>query len=192
MLVQLRCTWNSQWGGVLDTATSRRAESRLWVVGVCLMTFIGISLTAHAMTPSLMRAKELKQGPNGDFWEVRITCSDLETRRFIMQTEEKGEWCARDVPGLCDEEKIGAAMLVCAPEYRTALEEAQRNGTSPVAATPESDANAEQRARLLQERVALQQQRLDLAEKKLEISRREMDLREREVNLLERKSRLSE
>lgn len=167
-------------------------ESRLYGIVLCVVAVGGFVIPSQAMTPSLMRAKELKQGPNGDFWEVRITCSDLDTRRFIIQTEEDGDWCARDVPGLCDEKKIGAAMLVCAPEYRTALEKAGGSVNGSPSTTGRVDPNAEERARLMQERVTLQEQRLDLAERKLNLSQREMDLREREVTLSEQKARLEQ
>ena len=170
----------------MGTENFARRKIGIVIGGAAVAVLMGVFSLASAMTPSLMRAKERIESPSGSYWEVRITCSDFETRRFIIQTEEDGQWCARDVPGLCDDAKIGAAVLVCEPSYREALA-AQEGQQRQV--TEESAETAREKARLLQERVALQRQRLDLAERKLELSRREMELREREVNLLERRSK---
>ncbi|MBX2837786.1 MAG: hypothetical protein KTR35_13085 [Gammaproteobacteria bacterium] len=161
-------------------------RSRGWVklAGVVLTV---LSCSVDALTAYSLRNKELIENGDQSYWQVRVTCSDLTTRRFITQQDEEGPWCARDVPEMCAIEKIDVAISVCSSEYRDALEIQRASNQERDKLAADKD---KARTELLEEKVLLQQQQVELVQRKLELRRREVDLQSRELNLLERKARL--
>jgi len=135
------------------------------------------------LQPYSLRSKEYIQAEGGSYWQIRVTCSDLNTRRFINRYEEDGPWCAQQVPELCAAEVIDAATNVCSSSFREALALENAKQVDSSRDTPEQ---SRIRSELMIEKVALQEQRLKLAERKLELRRREMNLQKRELEFLDR------
>lgn len=180
--------WSMLPGGmILDRASFfKMTWVGFWSAAVGLL-ICSLSFSTHALEAYSLRTKELIQEDGQSYWEIRVTCSDLNTRRFIVQLQEDGPWCAKQVPEFCFAETIDAAVGVCASSFRDELKSSTAN---LVNSNKEAAESSRLRSQLLEEKVSVQRARATLAERKLELRRKEMDLQKRELEILDRQARL--
>lgn len=150
-------------------------------IGVFLVSASTQALTAHSLTH-----KEIVREGGKEFWQIRVTCTDMSTKRFIIRTDEAGPWCSKDVSQLCGEDRIAAAVQVCSSEYRDAI--ASQGGPDQISEPPSAQqlAKQQQRAALLEEQINVERQRVELEQRKLDLRRREISLENRELELQQR------
>ena len=156
----------------------------LAVFGITIAT---LGASAIDLEPYSLRVAWYIEDDGDPYWEVRVTCTDKRTYRYIVQRVEHGPWCAKQAPDVCHTNKVELAFKVCSKSFSPTAT-AKQEDTAPI----EDDSAEKNRLReqLLAQKVALQQLRANLNRRKLEIQRKEQELNEREVSILERQSNL--
>ena len=156
---------------LLQEAVRHRAIQPEGWQNLSLMTLLVLSsaFSAYAMEPYSLRSKMYIEDEGDPFWEIRVTCSDNKTRRFIVQYEERGPWCSKQIPDECSTEPIELALVVCATGFGKALEEAQERKRREA---EQAAALELAKSTLLEEKQSLQQLKTQLIEKKEELERR--------------------
>jgi len=159
------------------------------VIGLVLSGFILISVSAWAqdLEPYSLRSVWYIEDTERPYWEVRVTCNDHETFRYMVRYDKSAPWCAKQVPDLCDKEKVVVAFEMCAESYIDIIAEAQRQQALEAEELARRD---RLKTELLQEETVLQERRRLLNNRKADLQRREQALRERERELSEQKAKL--
>lgn len=159
---------------------------------VCLWLSLAITLAfatvpAIAMTAYSVTYKELVEEGGKEFWQIRVTCTDLKTKRFLVQAQDQDQWCAKQLPDFCANHKIQAALNICSSDYELAVSLIDTKQGKPTK-TPvsKSDQLPNNRSLLLQEQTLIQSERVELAKRKLDLQRREIDLEKRELEMFNR------
>lgn len=154
-------------------------------LGLALMC---TSFTAIALTAYSVRDQELLQEGDRTFWQVRVTCTDIDTKRFIERPNADSPWCSREIATMCAADRVELAIEVCSTGYRIALEEQQE---LEIAKEKRLQEQLQQRRSALRKRQsAVQRQREQLAQRKVNLRRKEIDLQQRELELANRLSAL--
>jgi hypothetical protein len=67
--------------------------------------------------------EKLKQYPNDvAFWEVSVTCLSTDLKPTIRQQVKGEQWCAKEIEGYCNNQKLKAAAYVCKSSYISQLQ----------------------------------------------------------------------
>lgn len=154
---------------------------RQLVVGLCVFgaTASALALTAHSLT-----FKKYIEENGEQFWQIGVTCTDYSARRMIVRPQDEGPWCAKEVPEMCGEDRILAAIKVCSDEYAEALQE--KRNADDLAATQAEAEKLERRSTLVREQLELNQRLLEIEQQKLDLRRRDVELQRKELALRER------
>lgn len=146
-----------------------------------------VTVPAMAMTAYSITYKEYIEEDGKQFWQIRVTCTDLNTKRFLVRSQDSDPWCSKHLPSFCANEKVQAALNVCSYEYKLALQSTDGNQEKPetnfVAEVDQEDDN---KSMLLQQQALIQDQRIELAQRKLDLRRRDIDLQKREIDVRDR------
>lgn len=159
------------------------------IVGLTIHGFVLTALTASAidLLPYSLRQTWYIEDEGRPYWEIRVTCSDQKTYRYMIRDNESKPWCAKQDSELCYEDKLDLAFAVCKDSYAATV------AASKQQTTQNSEDVAQQnrvREELLAREAQLDLRRENLQKRKLELQRKEQDLRSREIDLAERKSKL--
>ncbi|MEM7360920.1 MAG: hypothetical protein AAF431_17650 [Pseudomonadota bacterium] len=168
------------------TAFPKRARA---IIGLAMTGFILFSATASAqnLVPYSLRQVWYIEDEERPYWEVRVTCNDLKTFRYMIRYEESAPWCAKQAPDLCAKEKVQLAFDICDDSFSERIAEAQRQQTLEAEELARRD---RLKAELLQQAAVLQERRRQLDSRKAELQRREQALSARESELSEQKAKL--
>jgi len=174
-------------GNILKLAVFNPAT----VIATCL-ALIGVYLStsfvsAANLQPYSLRSIWFIEDADPPYWEIRVTCDDQRTYRYMVRYEQRGPWCAKQAPELCAEDKVELAFELCKSSYADIIAENQRKSALEA---EELAARDRQREELLRREAVLQERRQLLDGRKAELQRREQALRNREQSLAERKARL--
>lgn len=149
--------------------------------------FASLAISALAMTAYSITNKEIVEEGGKKFWQVRVTCTDLSTKRFIVQSLDEGMWCAKKLPDFCGASKIEAAVNVCGSDYRLSLgSRAAQEKENNENLAAQLDQKLSNKSLLLKEQSLIQSQRVELAQRKLDLRRRELDLQKLELDMLDK------
>ena len=150
-----------------------------------------ITVPAIAMTAYSITYQEYIEEGGKQFWQIRVTCTDLETKRFIVRSQNKAPWCAKQLPNFCANDKVQTAVNICSPGYELAMEsidvKKEKSQQNLVAQLNQQRTN---KSELLEEQATIQSQRVELAQRKLDLRRREIDLQKRELDMNNRMENL--
>ncbi len=69
-------------------------------------------------------------------WSVNVVCADVEQIRVIERIGNKGQWCAKDLPGACSMRKVKAAKKVCGTHFERRVAEYRQQQDTVVATQP--------------------------------------------------------
>ncbi|MFT4630436.1 MAG: hypothetical protein ACI9WC_001694 [Arenicella sp.] len=151
------------------------------------ITLAIVTVPAMAMTAYSITYKEHIEEAGKQFWQIRVTCTDLNTRRFIVRSRDKDPWCAKDMPSFCANDKVQAALNICSYEYKIALQSIEGNQENPEQnIEAQVDQEDDNKSVLLEQQALIQDQRIQLAQRKLDLRRRGIDLQKREIELRDR------
>lgn len=168
----------------LRTAISRNG---LLIFAALGLSLVPIHSSALNLEPYSLRVPWYIEGDGQPYWEVRVTCSDKQTRRFIVQYDQFGPWCLKQARNNCHAEKIDAAFEVCSGRFDDILAEQEKANAAAEGELAENDLLRE---RLRRQQASLQQQRRNLNSRKLQLERREQELQQRKRSILERQANL--
>lgn len=172
--------------GLKSTVAHKMARA---IIGLALSGVVLFSTAASAqnLVPYSLRSVWYIEDEERPYWEVRVTCNDHKTFRYMVRYEESAPWCAKQVPDLCAEEKIELAFDICSESFSIRVAEAQEQQAQEA----EELARRESlRAELLQQAAVLEERRRQINNRKAELQRREQALSSRERELSEQKARL--
>lgn len=141
------------------------------------------------LLPYSLRAAWFIEDDGDPYWEIRVTCSDHETFRYMVRADESNPWCAKQAPELCSDRKLELAFELCKESYSNLIAERQQQKSLQAEEVVQQN---ELRTQLMQQAEKLQQQRENLNRQKAELQRRERSLTARERDLFERKRRLQQ
>ncbi|MEM7359530.1 MAG: hypothetical protein AAF431_10565 [Pseudomonadota bacterium] len=163
----------------MKNSSSRVGRQLVWGLCVFGVTTGALALTAHSLT-----FKKYIEEDGRQFWQIGVTCTDYSARRMIVRPGDDGPWCAKEVPDMCGEDRILAAIKVCSVEYADAL--AKKQDTDQLAAARAEAEKLERRSALVREQLELNQQLLEIEQKKLVLRTRDVELQRKELALRER------
>lgn len=171
----------------MNSAVLTRTVKGLIALAVHGLVLITLTASAIDMLPYSLRQTWYIDNEEPPYWEIRVTCSDQQTYRYMVRYDESKPWCAKQASDLCYEDKLDLAFEICKESYTTIIAE---NNEQQLLESEEVAQQDRLRKQLLEQEARLQTQRADLNKRKIELERRERELRAREVELNERKSRL--
>ena len=175
--------WHTPLGDILKFVNISKTAKLL--VGLALSGFclFGSIAAAQNLQPYSLRSIWYIEDAPRPYWEIRVTCDDQATYRYMIRYNKQDPWCAKQAADLCSEEKVELAFELCADTYADRIAESERQ--QELLAQRE-----QQRSALLQQEAELQRLRQALANRKAELQRRDQALREREQALAARRARL--
>ena len=151
------------------------------------ITLTVVAVPAMAMTAYSISYKEYIEEAGKQFWQIRVTCTDLNTKRFLVRSQDGDPWCAKHLPSFCASEKVQAALNICSYEYKLALQATDGTQEKPEPNfVPQVDQEDDNKSILSQQLALIQDQRIELAQRKLDLRRRDIDLQKREINVRDR------
>ena len=159
---------------------------------VCLYMAVTIALASVAVPGLAMSAYYLTDPEYVDeggkqFWQIRVTCTDLNTKRFLVRSQDTDPWCAKHLLNFCSSDKAQAAINLCSQDYNIALDlsdaKQQKLEQDPVA---EVNRQASDKFSLLQQQALIQSLQVELGQRKLDLRRREIELQKREIDMHKR------
>jgi hypothetical protein len=159
------------------------------IVGLAVHGFVLTALTASAidMLPYSLRQTWYIEDEARPYWEIRVTCSDHKTFRYMVRYDESAPWCAKKAPNMCFDDKLDVAFEICKDSYSTIVAESKKSQSLKTEEIAQQD---RLRSQLLAQEARLQERRENLNKRKAELQRKERELKARELDLLERKSKL--
>lgn len=159
------------------------------IMGLAMTGCVLFSVTAWAqnLVPYSLRSVWYIEDEERPYWEVRVTCNDLKTFRYMIRYEESAPWCAKLAPDLCAKEKVELAFEICDESFSARIAETRRKQAQEAEELARRDSLREE---LLQQAAELQERRRQLNNRKAELQRRELALLARERELSEQQAKL--
>lgn len=155
------------------------------------IALVSVAMPALGMSAHSVTNKEYVDEGGKKFWQIRVTCTDLNTKRFLVRSQDAAPWCAKDLPNFCSSEKIQAAINLCSQDYNMALDSRDAKlQTLEQNLVVEVSQRASRKFRLLQQKALIQSLQDELGQRKLDLRRREIELQKREIDMQNRIDKL--
>lgn len=174
-------------GAILKTAVSFIQIKTLCGLALAVVFLAESVAWAADLNPYSLRSTWYIEDEEQPFWEVRVTCNDHQTFRYMRRYDESAPWCASEVPDLCSDRKLDVAFDMCDESYAGRLAEYQEREARKARELAQRE---RLETELMQQANVLQQRRRELDNRKAELERKEQELRARERALSEQKAKL--
>ncbi|RBP48425.1 hypothetical protein [Arenicella xantha] len=207
-MIQMNIKQSKQASG-RPTITKQSAALSLMILAA-----LGLSPVSHAKVKSQTADEFAQYGPEDAYWVFTVTCADDSERKVQRKTDGE-QWCAKDVDGFCDTDRVIAAEKSCSEEYLAAAGQASTKA-KPAAPKPSADqqraaaekereakrrqqqereraaqaakekADAEaKREQEAKDQISIQEELLKIEQEKLNLRRQELELQQRAVEIEE-------